>query len=626
MTAFWRLAKHLLHERAALFWAMVFALLSAGGLAVGLLSIGPLLKIILDADDPKSLAQLTAARNASGAFPTVPQWMVDVLPTTPFGSILLLLGTVAFFTIAGGIANFLHQYLSQTVVARAIARIRAEAFDRVVHMPLGRVMVRGPSEFIARIIRDTAELQRGLIALVSKAVTSVLKGVAAGLVAIIIEWQLVLIAVPTAIVMAIILRKLGKRIRRGTRGSLRAQEQLLRVATESLQGLRAVKASTAEDEIIERFDVQNDDAVRNELRVRTARALSAPVVESLATFVLLVLALFAVREILQGDLPLADFTLSLGALAMAGASLRPLTGLVNEVQAASAPAQRINDVLVEPIEGDAATGKTPSQPTTGDRASRPQAPRHVRSIEFDHVTFTYPGAEQPSLRGVSLNILHGEKIAIVGPNGCGKTTLVSLLPRLLVPDAGGGRVIIDGHDVAEFDLRSLRRQIGVVTQETVLFRGSIASNIAFGMPDATRERIIDAARRAHADEFIRQIPNGYDADVAEQGASLSGGQRQRLAIARAIMRDPSILILDEATSQIDAESEMHINAALREFGRGRTALVIAHRLSTVLHADRIVVMEGGAIIDVGRHDQLLERCELYRRLSKTQLVAVESAD
>jgi ABC-type multidrug transport system fused ATPase/permease subunit len=227
---------------------------------------------------------------------------------------------------------------------------------------------------------------------------------------------------------------------------------------------------------------------------------------------------------------------------------------------------------------------------------------------------------------VSLNILHGEKIAIVGPNGCGKTTLVSLLPRLLVPDAGGGRVIIDGHDVAEFDLRSLRRQIGVVTQETVLFRGSIASNIAFGMPDATRERIIDAARRAHADEFIRQIPNGYDADVAEQGASLSGGQRQRLAIARAIMRDPSILILDEATSQIDAESEMHINAALREFGRGRTALVIAHRLSTVLHADRIVVMEGGAIIDVGRHDQLLERCELYRRLSKTQLVAVESAD
>jgi ABC-type multidrug transport system fused ATPase/permease subunit len=613
MTAFWRLAKHLLHERAALFWAMLFAFLSAGGLAVGLLSLGPLLKIILDVDDPKSLAELATARSASGAFPAVPQWLVELLPTTAFGSILLLLGTVALLTIAGGIANFLHQYLSQTVVARAIARIRAHAFDRVVHMPLGRVMVRGPSEFIARIIRDTAELQRGLIALVSKAVTSVLKGIAAGLVAIVVEWQLVLIAVPTAIVMAIILRKLGKRIRRGTRGSLKAQENLLRVATESFQGLRAVKAATAEDEIVGRFAQHNLEAVRNELKVRTARALSAPVVETLATFVLLLLAVFAVREILQGDLPLADFTLSLGALAMAGASLRPLTGLVNEIQAASAPAQRIVDVLDEPIE------------MTGDGPwvahASPQAARHMRSIEFQNVSFTYPGAEQAALRDVSLNILHGEKIALVGPNGCGKTTLVSLLPRLLIPDSG--RVSIDGQDIAAFDLRSLRRQIGVVTQETVLFRGSIAANIALGVSGATREQIVEAARRAHADEFIRRIPGEYDADVAEQGTSLSGGQRQRLAIARAIMRDPSILILDEATSQIDAESEMHINAALDEFGQGRTVLVIAHRLSTVLHADRIAVMDGGRIVDVGRHDQLLERCELYRRLSRTQLVSVE---
>lgn len=616
MTAFWRLAKHLLHERAALFWAMAFAFLSAGGLAVGLLSLGPLLKIILNPDDPKSLAQLAMERNAGGGFPVVPQWMMNMLPATAFGSVVLLLGTVAIITIAGGIANFLHQYLSQTVVARAIARIRAEAFDRVVHMPLGRVMTRGPSEFIARIIRDTAELQRGLIALVSKAVTSTLKGVAAGLVAIVAQWQLVLIAVPTAIVMAIILRKLGKRIRRGTRGSLKAQEGLLRVATESLQGLRAVKAGTAENEIIERFRVQNDEAVRNELKVRTARALSAPVVESLATFVLLLLAVFAVREIVSGRLPLADFTLSLGALAMAGASLRPLTGLVNEIQAASAPAQRVCDVMDEMVEEDGVAGHR--------GRAKPQAARHVRSIEFERVSYMYPGAEHPALREISLNILHGEKIAIVGPNGCGKTTLVSMLPRLLVPDAmGGGRVLIDGHDVAEFDLRSLRQQIGVVTQETVLFRGSIASNIAFGMRDIPRERIEDAAKRAHADEFIRRIPGAYDADVAEQGTSLSGGQRQRLAIARAIMRDPSILILDEATSQIDAESEMHINAALDEFGHGRTALVIAHRLSTVLHADRIVVMDAGRIVDVGRHDQLLERCELYRRLSKTQLVAAE---
>ena len=608
MTSFWRLAKQLLHEKTALFWAMVFATLSAGGLAAGLLSLAPTFKIILNPKEPSSLGGLAAAHNAKGTFPTIPQWIIDLLPTDAFRSVIFLLVLLALLTVFGGIANFMHQYLSQTVVARAVARIRQQVFERVVHMPLGRVMVRGPSEFIARIIRDSAELQRGLIALVSRAVTNAFKAVASGVVALIIDWKLVLIAVPTAIVMAIVLRKLGKRIRRGTRGSLQAQEGLLRVATESLQGLRAVKSSTAEPEAIARFTVQNNEAVRNELKVRTARALSAPVVETLASAVLLALALFAAREIIQGDLPLERFTLSLGALAMAGANLRPLTSLINEMQAAAAPAKRLCDILDEPEERD--------------DVAKPQAVRHARSIEFDRVTYTYAGAEHAALRDVSLNILHGEKVAIVGPNGCGKTTLLSMLPRLLVPDSGC--VKIDGHDVAEFDLKSLRRQIGVVTQETVMFRGSVAENIVFGLDGgATRELVIDAARRAHADEFIRRIPGGYDANVAEQGTSLSGGQRQRLAIARAILREPSILILDEATSQIDAESEAHINAALDEFCHGRTALVIAYRLSTVLHADRIVVMDAGRLVDVGPHDQLLERCELYRRLSKTQLVMAE---
>ncbi len=231
---------------------------------------------------------------------------------------------------------------------------------------------------------------------------------------------------------------------------------------------------------------------------------------------------------------------------------------------------------------------------------------------------SYPGNVTPAVRDVSLTIGYRQRIAVVGPNGSGKTTLLSMIPGLLRPDRG--RILIDDRDIAEFNLQSLRRQVGVVTQETVLFRGTIAENIAFGQADVDAKQIEEAARHAHAHDFIMRLSGGYDADVAELGASLSGGQRQRLDIARALLRDPSILILDEATSEIDAESEAQISQAITEISSNRTVILIAHRLSTVVHADRIMVMDEGRIIDQGSHAELLERCDLYRRLSRTQLV------
>jgi ABC-type multidrug transport system fused ATPase/permease subunit len=247
--------------------------------------------------------------------------------------------------------------------------------------------------------------------------------------------------------------------------------------------------------------------------------------------------------------------------------------------------------------------------------------RHEGLLELRSVSFAYPGAATPSVRDVSLTVRFGEHVAVVGPNGSGKTTLLSLVPRLLVPTSG--EVLIDGQDIADARLTDLRRQIAVVTQEPFIMRGTIAENIAFGVPDASDADIREAAKASCAAGFIESLPNGYQSVIAEHGATLSGGQRQRLAIARALLRSPSILILDEATSQVDSESEAAIAEAIRGVS-DCTVLVIAHRLTTVLECSRIVVMDEGAVVDCASHDDLLARCSLYERLIRTQLVAVES--
>ena len=382
---------------------------------------------------------------------------------------------------------------------------------------------------------------------------------------------------------------------------------LLKISSESVQGLRVVKLNTAEGNAQERFNEENTKVIKAELKVRIMSALGSPLVEALAVLVLGALAAIAARSIIDGSLQFDRFLLSIGSLAVAGGALRPLARLVTEIQAAEAPSMRLLELLNSPLE------KTHVQHSLAN---------HSKSIVFDNVTFTYENAASPAIKSLSIAIQSGERVAIVGPNGSGKTTLISLLPRLLEPDSGSIR--IDNVPIANVDLPELRNLFGVVTQETVLFQGSIASNISFGT-DATIEEIITAAKHAHADDFINSIDGGYESIIYEQGQSLSGGQRQRLAIARVLLRNPSILIFDEATSQIDAESESLISDTLTEYCKSRTVLVIAHRMSTVQSADRILVLDQGQLVGNGSHEELLGTCNVYRRLTETQLTAT-SAD
>lgn len=576
---------------------MTAALLSAGGFGAGLITLGPVLEFLLK-------KRLTLAGWVQDQAPWMPAWITDLLPTTPFEGVVLIFAFLLGLTVFGAAANFVHQYLSYTLCVRVVASVRHDAFKHVINLPLGVVHARGSAEYVSRISRDAAELQRGLSALTGKAVAQITKGFAALGAAIWFDWRITIVALIAAPAIAIPLRKLGKRIRRGVRGSLKAQEDLLRVSNESIQGLRAVKTSTAEASAIRRFQESNDTVVSEEMRVRLAQALSSPLVELISIVAVSVLALVAARQIMDGHLQFDTFVLALGSLAAAGGSFKPVTSLVNDIQAASAPAERLLEVLDAEREDAGERGK-------------PALPRHHSTIEFDNVSFTYPGATTPAVEGITLTVRHAERVAIVGPNGCGKTTLLGLLPRLYPPTIGAIR--IDGVDISRASLPSVRQQLGVVTQDPVLVRGTVEENIRFGDDKSTTEQVAEAARKAHAMDFISRIPLGLGGAVHEGGTSLSGGQRQRLAIARAILRDPAILVLDEATSQVDAESEEQINLAVREFSAGRTVLIIAHRLSTMLAADRIVVMDGGRIVGDGNHADLLATCSVYQRLVRTQM-------
>ena len=484
-----------------------------------------------------------------------------------------------------------------------VADVRHQLFVQVVRLPVRFHDTNASGRLVARVLNDVNEMANAIPSIMKDLFQQGLTFVALLGVVFYQNWKLATIMLFIIPASAYVIVRIGKRLRKlATRGQ-ESMGDMAAVLKETFSGIRLVKAYGREETEAQRFEGTNRAYRSASQKAAQVSALSSPLMEIIGVFGTVVIIWYGGHLISIGAMSPGEFSSFFAAMFMAYAPIRRLSGANQAIQRALAASKRVFDVLDLETEFDRDHGKESLSSIT-------------KSLEFRDVSFYYEGSEQPAVHQISLFVHVGEVVALVGSSGSGKSTLVSLVPRFYRPT--DGMILIDGHDIRESSRTSLRRQIGIVSQETVLFDDTIRNNIAYGRPDATDPQIIESAKLAFAWEFIEKLPHQLDAFVGEDGVKLSGGQRQRLAIARAILRDPPILILDEATSALDSESERLVQAALSNLMNHRTTLVIAHRLSTVQHADRIVVLERGSMVEMGTHAQLLRQGGVYKRLYHTQ--------
>lgn len=588
----------------ALVTSVVLMACVGGAHALIALLIGPVFDRVLNpasADAPVLLFRLPVFDHAVYLNDLLPSWIHNVWTMIAFG-------ILAVFLIRG-LCDYLGNYLVNYVGYSAVTDLRQNVFDKVLRQSAEFFESHSTGRLMSSIMNDVEKIQVATSHILADLLRQAF--IVIGLLYVLLEkdWKLALVSLTLLPFVLVPTARIGKRIRRTTRRAQDDMADLSQILQETLSGNQVVRSFGAEAYESRRFREVSRRLRLSNLRYVAQQAIASPLIEFFGALTIVGLLTYARTQIKAGQMTTGEFTTFVVALLMLYEPVKRLTGIHNIFQQALGASQRVFEYLDR-------------EEAIRDKAGAKPLKRFEKAIVFDSVSFRYPSSPDGFLlRDINLEVEAGHVVAVVGPSGAGKSTLVSLLPRFY--DVVSGAVLVDGHDVRDLQLESLRRLIGIVHQDTFLFNDTVANNIRYGRHDVSMRDVENAARSALCEDFIGQMPEGFETVIGERGFKLSGGQRQRIAIARALLDNAPILILDEATSHLDTESEMMVQRALANLMAGRTVIVIAHRLSTIRRADKIVVLDQGRICETGAHDELVNAGGIYQRLYELQFLEAD---